>query len=46
VGVSVQNFTQLGGRDDFYVLLFEVVYLAGCDFAMDPTKEQSAHQVL
>jgi hypothetical protein len=24
----------------FYVLLFGVVYLASCDFAMDPIKEQ------
>jgi hypothetical protein len=28
----------------FYVLLFGVVYLASCYFAMDPTKEQ--HQIL
>jgi hypothetical protein len=39
-----QNFTQLSGRDNFYVLPLGVVYLAWCDFAMDSTKEQ--HQIL
>jgi hypothetical protein len=32
LGVSVQNFTQLGGHADFYALLFGVLYLAWCDF--------------
>jgi hypothetical protein len=41
---SVQNFTQLGGSADFYVLLFGVVYLSCCDFAMHPAKEQ--HTIL
>jgi hypothetical protein len=40
LGVSVPNFTQPGGHADFYVLLFGVMYLARCDFAMNPTKEQ------
>lgn len=31
---------QPGGCADFYVLLFGVLYLAWCNFAMDPTKEQ------
>jgi hypothetical protein len=38
--VRAQHFVQLGGRADFYVLLFGVVYLAWRDFAMDPTKKQ------
>jgi hypothetical protein len=32
--------TQLGGHADFYVLLFAFVYMAWCDFVVDPTKEQ------
>jgi hypothetical protein len=40
----VQNFTQLSGSADLYILLFGVVCLAWFDFAMDPTKEQ--HQIL
>jgi hypothetical protein len=43
-GVSVQHFTQLGGRADLYVLLFGDVYLALCDFATDPTA--NVHQIL
>jgi hypothetical protein len=31
---------QLGGRADYFVPLFGVVYLALCDFAIEPTKEQ------
>jgi hypothetical protein len=34
------QFIKLAGRADFYLLLFGVLYLASCDFAMDPTKEQ------
>jgi hypothetical protein len=42
-GYPQQHFTQLGGRADFYNLLFGIVYLVWCDFAKDPTKE---HQIL
>jgi hypothetical protein len=40
MGVTVLTFMQLGAGDNFYVLLFRFVYLAWCDFAMDPTQEQ------
>jgi hypothetical protein len=36
----VQNFTQLGEHADFCLLLFGVVYVAWCSFAMGLTKEQ------
>jgi hypothetical protein len=38
------KFLQLSGRDDFYVLLFGVMYLAWCDIAMDPTA--NVHHIL
>jgi hypothetical protein len=44
LAASVQNSTQLGACADFYVFLFVVMYLAGCDFVMDSTKEE--HQIL
>jgi hypothetical protein len=34
---------QLGGCAHFYALLFGVVYLPWCDFAIDPTNEH--HQI-
>jgi hypothetical protein len=42
MGVSVQSFTQLDGRDDFYVLLLGV----GVDFAMDPTASETETPVM
>jgi hypothetical protein len=42
--ISWESKFQSDGWDDFYVLLFRVVYLAWSDFVMDPTKEQ--HQIL
>jgi hypothetical protein len=44
LGNSEQNFTQLTGDVDLYVILFGVVCLSWCDFAMDLTKEH--HQIL
>jgi hypothetical protein len=35
---------QLGGSSKFYVLLFGVMYLVLCNFAIDPTV--SMHQIL
>jgi hypothetical protein len=39
LGVSAYNFMQLGGRVDFNVISFGVMYLALRDFAMDSTEE-------
>jgi hypothetical protein len=39
-GRQCTSFPQLGGRAYFYGHLFGVVYLARCDFTMDPTRKQ------
>jgi hypothetical protein len=44
LGSQCTQFMQLSRCADCYVISFGAVYLAWCDFAMDPTKEQ--HQIV